>query len=149
LYGQGDTFDPQSSHVLAALILKIHKAKVTRAPSVTLWGTGNALREFMHIDDFVDAAIFLMEHYSAEAPINAGTGQEVSILELAQLISGIVGWEGRFVLDTTKPDGMPRKLLDTTRLNEMGWKPRVTLADGIRATYEWFLDQSPFTQAAS
>ena len=94
LYGQGDTFDPQSSHVLAALILKIHKAKVTRAPNVTLWGTGSALREFMHIDDFVDAAIFLMEHYSADAPINAGTGQELSILALAQLISGIIGWEG-------------------------------------------------------
>src|SRR6266849_959073 len=149
LYGQGDTFDPQSSHVLAALILKIHKAKVTRAPNVTLWVTGSALREFMHIDDFVDAAIFLMEHYSAEAPINAGTGEELSILALAQVISGIIGWEGRFVLDTTKPDGMPRKLLDTTRLNEMGWKPRMTLADGIRATYDWFLDQGPFSRAAS
>jgi GDP-L-fucose synthase len=149
LYGQGDTFDPQSSHALAALILKIHKAKVTRASNVTLWGTGSALREFMHIDDFVDAAIFLMEHYSAEAPINAGTRQELSILALAQLISSIIGWEGRFVLDTTKPDGMPRKFLDTTRLNEMGWKPRVTLADGIRETYNWFLGQSPFKRTAS
>ena len=149
LYGQGDTFDPQSSHVLAALILKIHEAKVTHAPSVTLWGTGSAMREFMHIDDFVGAAIFLMEHYSAQAPINAGTGQELSILALAKLISGIIGWEGRFVLDTTKPDGMPRKLLDATRMNEMGWSPRVTLADGIRATYDWFLDQSPFSRGAS
>src|SRR6266852_311815 len=149
LYGQGDTFDPQSSHVLAALILKIHEAKVTRAATVTLWGTGSALREFMHIDDFVDAAIFLMEHYSAEAPINAGTGQELSILALAQLIAGIIGWEGRFLLDATKPDGMPRKLLDATRLNEMGWSPRVTLADGIRATYDWFRDESPFNRAAA
>jgi GDP-L-fucose synthase len=97
----------------------------------------------------VDAAVFLMEHYSADVPINVGTGQEWSILALAQLISDIIRWDGRFVLDTTKPDGMPRKLLDTTRLNEMGWKPRMTLADGIRATYHWFLDQSPFNRTAS
>jgi GDP-L-fucose synthase len=142
LYGSGDTFDAQSSHVIAALILKLHEAKVAAAPEVTLWGSGKALREFMHVDDFADAAVFLMENYSDEFPINIGTGEELTILELAGLVAQVVGWSGRFVLDTSKPDGMPRKCLDSTRLRALGWQPRIALADGIRRTYEWFLNRN-------
>jgi GDP-L-fucose synthase len=142
LYGPGDTFDAQSSHVIAALILKLHAARISGIPEVTLWGSGKALREFMHVDDFADAAVFLMQHYSDELPINVGTGEELTILELAKLIAQSVGWNGRFVLDTSKPDGMPRKCLDSTRLKALGWQPRIALAEGIRRTYEWFLSRS-------
>ena len=142
LYGAGDTFDAQSSHVIAALILKIHEARIAGIPEVTLWGSGKALREFMYVDDFADAAVFLMEHYSDDLPINVGSGEELTILELAKLVARIVGWNGRFVLDTSKPDGMPRKCLDSTRLKALGWQPHLPLADGIRRTYEWFLSQS-------
>ncbi len=142
LYGAGDTFDAQSSHVIAALILKLHEAKIAGISDVTLWGSGRALREFMYVDDFADAAIFLMEHYSDDLPINVGSGEELTILELAKLVARIVGWNGRFVLDTSKPDGMPRKCLDSTRLKALGWQQRIALADGICRTYEWFLSRS-------
>ncbi len=141
LYGAGDTFDAQSSHVIAALILKVHEAKIAGMHEVTLWGSGKALREFMYVDDFADAAIFLMEHYSDELPINVGSGEELTIMELAKLIARVVGWNGRFTLDTSKPDGMPRKCLDSTRLKALGWKQRIALADGISRTYEWFLSR--------
>jgi GDP-L-fucose synthase len=124
------------------LILKLHAAKVSGEPEVTIWGSGKPAREFMYVDDFADAAVFLMEHYSDELTIKVGTGEEVTILELAKLVAQVVGWEGRFVLDTSKPDGMARKCLDSTRLKGLGWQPRVTLADGIRRTYEWFLTRS-------
>lgn len=143
LYGEGDSFDERSSHVLAAFICKLHAAKITEAPSVTLWGSGKVLREFMHVDDFADAAIFLLEHYSDELPINVGTGEELTILELARLVARIVGWSGDFVLDASQPDGMPRKCLDSSRLRALGWRPRIALADGIRRTYRWFRSQSP------
>jgi GDP-L-fucose synthase len=142
LYGAGDTFDAQSSHVIAALILKVHGSKVAGSPELTLWGSGKALREFMYVDDFADAATFLMEHYSDELPINVGSGEELTILELAKLVAQIVGWDGDFVLDTSKPDGMPRKCLDSTRLTSLGWRRSITLASGIRRTYEWFLNRS-------
>jgi len=142
LYGAGDTFDALSSHVIAALILKFHAAHVSGIPEVTLWGSGKAMREFMYVDDFADAAIFLMEHYSDEVAINVGSGEELTILELAKLVAGIVGWKGRLVLDSSKPDGMPRKCLDSTRLKALGWQPRVALADGIGRTYKWFLSRS-------
>jgi GDP-L-fucose synthase len=142
LYGPGDTFDAQSSHVIAALILKLHAAKVSGQREVTIWGSGKPAREFMYVDDFADAAVFLMEHYRDELAINVGTGEELTIFELAKLVAQVVGWEGRFVLDTSKPDGMARKCLDSTRLKGLGWQPRVTLADGIRRTYEWFLTRS-------
>jgi GDP-L-fucose synthase len=142
LYGAGDTFDAESSHVIAALILKLHDAKIAGSAEVTLWGSGKALREFMYVDDFADAAIFLMRHYSDDLPINVGSGEQLTILELAKLIAEIVGWNGRFVMDTSKPDGMPRKCLDSTRLKALGWRPRVALADGVRRTYEWFLSES-------
>jgi GDP-L-fucose synthase len=138
LYGPGDTFDAQSSHVIAALILKLHAAKVSCQPEVTIWGSGKPAREFMYVDDFADAAVFLMEHYSDELAINVGTGEELTILELARLIAQVVGWNARFALDTSKPDGMARKCLDSTLLKRLGWQPRVNLADGIRRTYEWF-----------
>ena len=141
LYGEGDTFDAGSSHVVAALILKIHEAKIAGASEITLWGSGKPLREFMHVDDFAEAAVFLLEHYSDELPINVGSGEEVTILELAQLIARTIGWTGSFVLDASRPDGMPRKCLDSSRLNALGWHSRITLADGIRRSYEWFCKQ--------
>jgi len=142
LYGPGDTFDAQSSHVIAAMILKLHAAKVSHQPEVKLWGSGKPVREFMYVDDFADAAVFLMEHYSDELALNVGTGEELTIFDLAKLVAKVVGWEGRFELDTSKPDGMQRKCLDSSRLKGLGWQPRVNLADGIRRTYNWFLNQS-------
>lgn len=144
LYGEGDTFDARSSHVVAALILKLHEAKITGASDVKLWGSGKAVREFMHVDDFADAAVFLIEHYSDETAINVGSGEELTILELAKLIARIIGWSGGFVMDASQPDGMPRKCLDSTRLNALGWQSRIGLADGIRRTYDCFLRQSQY-----
>jgi GDP-L-fucose synthase len=142
LYGPGDTFDAQSSHVIAATILKLHAAKVSHQPEVKLWGSGKPAREFLYVEDFADAAVFLMEHYSDELALNVGTGEELTIFDLAKLVAKVVGWEGHFELDASKPDGMPRKCLDSSRVKELGWQPRVNLADGIRRTYEWFLDRS-------
>lgn len=141
LYGEGDTFDSCSSHVLAALILRLYQAKVAGSTEITLWGTGKPVREFMYVDDFADAAAFLMEHYSDDFSINVGSGEEVSIFELATLVAGVIGWSGRFIFDLSRPDGMPRKCVDSRRLNALGWKPRTMLADGILKTYEWFKDR--------
>ena len=138
LYGPSDNFDLQSSHVLPALIRKFHEAKVSGASTVTLWGTGAPLREFLHVDDLASAAVFLMRNYSSGEIINVGSGEEVSIGDLARLISEIVGFRGEILYDRSKPDGTPRKLLDCSRLLALGWKPEVNLQDGITRTYDWF-----------
>lgn len=139
LYGPGDNFDPQTSHVLPALIRRFHEAKVKGAPEVVAWGTGTPRREFLHVDDLADAAVFLMRHYDDERPINVGVGEDVSIRELAEMVADVVGYQGRIVFDPSKPDGTPRKLLDVSRLRELGWSARVPLREGIRQTYEWFV----------
>ena len=138
LYGPGDNFDLESSHVLPALIRKFHEAKVSGASAVTLWGTGSPLREFLHVDDLADAAVFLMQNYSSGNFINVGSGDEVSIAELARLVGEVVGFEGEILYDSSKPDGTPRKLMDSSRLQALGWKPRLTLRKGIASTYDWY-----------
>ncbi len=138
LYGPGDNFDLTSSHVLAALLRKFHEARLTSAPNVTVWGTGKPRREFLHVDDLADAALFLMQHYEGESPVNVGVGEDISISELAMLIRDIVGYTGDIVYDTAKPDGTPRKLLDVSRLHALGWQARIGLREGIAATYTWY-----------
>lgn len=139
LYGPNDNFDLQTSHVLPALIRKFHEAKESGADSVTVWGTGSPRREFLHVDDLADACLFLMRHYDDDALINVGCGADLEIRELAELIRGIVGFEGRIEYDTSKPDGTPRKLLDISRIRALGWSARIPLDEGIRNTYAWFL----------
>jgi len=141
MYGPNDNFDLQSSHVLPALIRKFHDAKLTSAPSVTCWGTGSPLREFLYSDDLASACVFLMENYSEEQFINVGSGSEISIRKLAELVQQIVGYQGTIEWDTSKPDGTPRKLMDSSRLLALGWRPKVELAEGIRLAYRDFLDR--------
>jgi GDP-L-fucose synthase len=138
LYGPGDNFDLTSSHVLAALLRKFHEARLTSAPAVTVWGTGKPRREFLHVDDLADAALFLMQRYESEDPINVGVGEDISIGELAMMIRDIVGYTGDIIYDTAKPDGTPRKLLDVSRLHALGWQARIGLREGIAATYAWY-----------
>jgi GDP-L-fucose synthase len=138
-YGPGDNFDPQASHVIPAMIRKFHEARETGRDQVELWGTGTPLREFLFADDLADAALYMAENYSAGDLVNVGTGEEVSIATLAEHVAAVTGYQGRLVFDTTKPDGAPRKLLDSTRLRGLDWKPKTTLAEGLVATYEWFL----------
>ena len=138
LYGPGDNFNLETSHVLPALIRRFHEAKRRGDASVTVWGTGSPRREFLHVDDLADALLFLMRNYDREELINVGWGTDLSILELTQRVMAIVGFEGAIEFDTSKPDGTPRKLLDTTRLSQLGWQPRIALEDGLRSTYEWF-----------
>lgn len=142
LYGPGDNFDLETSHVLPALIRKFHEAKVNSSPTVTVWGTGTPRREFLHVDDMADAAVFLMNNYDSGEIINVGTGEDVSIRELAELIARIVGFQGELVFDTSKPDGTPRKLLDVSRLHALGWRAKISLEEGIRSTYEWYVGTS-------
>jgi GDP-L-fucose synthase len=139
MYGPGDNFDIENSHVLPALIRKFHDAKVQGQATVTLWGTGSPKREFLHSDDLGRACVFLIENYDDEVAINVGVGEDVSIKELAELIQGIVGFEGEIDWDSSKPDGTPRKLLDVSRLEALGWKPTIALEQGIKSTYEWFV----------
>ena len=139
LYGPGDNFHLANSHVLPALIRKFHEAKATGAAEVVVWGSGMPWREFLHVDDLADACLFLMQRYDDERIVNVGVGADVSILELAELVQRVVGFEGRIVLDPDKPDGTPRKLLDVSRLTALGWQARIGLEDGIRETYRWFL----------
>ena len=139
LYGPGDNFDLENSHVLPALIRRFHEAKLRGDPEVTVWGTGTPRREFLHVDDLASAVVHLMATYESEQLINIGCGEDVTIRELAELVARVVGFKGRLVFDTTKPDGTPRKLLDVSRLAALGWKPRIGLEEGIRATYEWFV----------
>ena len=140
LYGPNDNFDLATSHVMPALMRKIHEAKTTGAPMVTLWGTGTPRREFLHVDDLADALVMLLEAYEADQHINVGVGEDVSIAELAAIIAEVIGFEGGFTMDSTKPDGTPRKLMDVSRLTALGWQPSVPLERGIRDTYAWFLE---------
>ncbi|MCK8114086.1 GDP-L-fucose synthase [Anaerosoma tenue] len=140
LYGPGDNYDLQSSHVLPALIRKFHEAKVRGEGEVVVWGTGAPLREFLHVDDLADAAVFLMENYDEEEIINVGVGEDISIGDLARLVAEVVGFEGEIVFDTSKPDGTPRKLLDVSRLFDMGWRPKFDLRSGIEDAYRWFVE---------
>ncbi len=141
LYGPGDNFDLTSSHVLPALMRKFHDAKLAGRTEVEVWGTGSAMREFLHVDDLADACVFLMDRYEADEHINVGSGYDVAIRTLAELVREVVHPGARLVFDTSKPDGMPRKLLDCSRLTALGWQPRIALADGVRSTYDWFLGQ--------
>jgi GDP-L-fucose synthase len=138
LYGPGDNFDLQTSHVLPALIRKFHEAKESGADSVEIWGSGKPRREFLHVDDLADACVFLMKNYGSPDIINVGWGKDISVGELAQLISGVVGFQGRIEFDPGKPDGTPRKLLDTSRLTALGWQPKITLEAGISSTCDWY-----------
>ena len=140
LYGPGDNFSLKSSHVLPALLRKIHEAKEAGAAEVEVWGTGTPRREFLHVDDLADACLFLMRNYADESWVNVGWGRDETIAELAATICRVVGFKGALRFDTSKPDGTPRKLLDTRRLTELGWTPRIGLEAGIRSTYEWFLN---------
>ena len=142
LYGQGDNFDLEKSHVMPAMIRKFHEAKLAGSDQVTLWGTGSPLREFLHVDDLADACLFLLENYDEPGIINIGVGEDLKIAELADIVRDVVGFKGEIVYDTTKPDGTPRKLVDTARINALGWKAKIGLHDGIRQTYEWFLENT-------
>jgi GDP-L-fucose synthase len=139
MYGPNDNYDPQTSHVLPALIRKFHEAKVGRAATVTCWGTGAPSREFLYADDLARACVFLLAHYSDDQFINVGSGWEVSIRDLAETVKRIIGYEGSITWDTTKPDGTPRKLMDSSRLFALGWRPQVDLETGIRLAYQDFL----------
>ena len=141
LYGPGDNFDLTSSHVLPALIRKFHDAATMDTPEVEIWGTGSPMREFLHVDDLADACVFLMENYSDDEHINVGTGIDISIRDLAEMVRDIVCPDATLRFDTSKPDGTPRKVLDVTKLNDLGWTAKIDLESGIRSTYQWFLDQ--------
>lgn len=147
LYGPGDNFEPESSHVLAALIRKCHDAR-TRGGSVVVWGSGTPRREFLHVDDLADAAVFLMTTYEGESHINVGTGRDCTVRELAERVRDLIAPSARLEFDPTKPDGTPRKLLDVSRLEALGWHARIGLTDGIRDTYRWFLETSNTRQSA-
>lgn len=140
LYGPNDNFHPKNSHVLPALLRRIHEAKTNGIDEVVLWGTGTPRREFLHVDDLADACIHLLKQYSEDDTINVGTGVDVTIAELAAIIAKAVGWHGRFSFDTSKPDGTPRKLLDVSRINATGWSAATPLDEGVAATYRWFLN---------
>jgi GDP-L-fucose synthase len=144
LYGPNDNFDLETSHVMPALIRKFHEAKVNNKPEVVVWGTGKPFREFMHVDDAADACVYLMENFNANDIgefVNIGVGKDITIGELAVLVKEVVGFEGKIKLDTSKPDGTPRKLLDITKLNSLGWKAKISLKDGIEQTYVWYQGQ--------
>ncbi|MBP0110344.1 GDP-L-fucose synthase family protein [Bradyrhizobium vignae] len=140
LYGCGDNYHPDHSHVPAALIRRFHEAKLSQAPSVMVWGTGTPLREFLNVDDFADACVFLLKHYSTDLPINVGSGDELSIADFAAAVADVVGYQGKLVFDTSKPDGTPRKLLDSSRIRALGWRPKISLRSGLAAAYEDFLE---------
>jgi GDP-L-fucose synthase len=139
LYGPNDNFDLTSSHVMPALMRKFHDAKIAGQADVSVWGSGRPRREFLHVDDLADACVFLMRHYDDDSHINVGTGEDLSIRELAELIRDVVYPEARIVFDASKPDGTPRKLLDVGRLKRLGWSPSVSLREGVESTYRWFL----------
>jgi GDP-L-fucose synthase len=146
LYGKNDNFDLRNSHVIPALIRKFHEAKASNSPALSLWGTGTPRREFLYVDDLAEAVVFLMENVAAKdiykqniSQINIGTGEDIEIGKLAELIKKLVGYDGKIEYDTTKPDGTPRKLLDVSKLNQLGWRHRTKFEDGLRETYEWFL----------
>jgi GDP-L-fucose synthase len=140
LYGPNDNFDLHTSHVLPALIRKFHEAKENNAPYVEVWGTGTPRREFLYSDDLADACVFLMNNYEGNEIVNVGVGEDISIKELAEKIKSIVGYEGEIIFDTTKPDGTPRKLVDVSKINALGWKASISLDEGLQKAYQWFLD---------
>lgn len=140
LYGPNDNFDLNTSHVLPALLRKAHEAKAAKAATMTVWGTGTPRREFLHVDDLANACMYLLRHYSGETPLNVGWGEDIAIGEVARLVADTVGFKGELVFDTSKPDGTPRKLLDTSRINALGWRPRIALKQGLEHYYGWFLE---------
>lgn len=140
-YGIGDSFDLENSHVIPAFIRRFHEAKLSNKDTITLWGTGSALREFINTDDLADAGIFLLNNYSNERPVNIGTGEEVTIMELAQLVQKVIGFKGVIKTDPTKPDGMMRRLCDSSRIFNMGWRPKITLEKGLNELYQWYLEK--------
>ena len=142
LYGTGDNYHPENSHVIPALIRRFHEARITGQKAVRIWGTGTPLREFLHADDMAEACVFLMEHYSEAGHINVGSGQELRIMDVARLTARVVGFDGEILTDPARPDGTPRKLMDSGRLFALGWRPRITLEDGLRAAYADFLSQT-------
>jgi GDP-L-fucose synthase len=142
LYGPNDTYDLRGSHVVPALLAKTHSAKVAGAAEVEIWGTGTPRREFLHVDDLADALVFLMENYSAEQHVNVGWGKEVTIAELAKLVADVVEFKGRFRYASDKPDGAPRKILDISRLNGLGWQPRIALREGLLDAYRWYVEHA-------
>lgn len=142
LYGTGDNYHPENSHVIPALIRRFHEARITGQKAVRIWGTGTPLREFLHADDMADACVFLMERYSEAEHINVGSGQELSIMDVARLTARVVGFDGEILTDPARPDGTPRKLMDSGRLFALGWRPRIALEDGLRAAYADFLSQT-------
>jgi GDP-L-fucose synthase len=141
LYGPEDNFDLESSHVMPALIRKFHEAKVANTPAVTVWGSGKPLREFLHVDDCADACLFLMQNYEGEGIVNIGVGEDITIARLAGIVGEVVGYEGEIVYDSSKPDGTPRKLVDVSRINGLGWRASIGLEDGVRSTYRWYLEK--------
>src|ERR1700761_4075620 len=148
LYGPGDNYNLETSHVLPALIRKIHEAREEGRTEVAIWGTGTARREFLHVDDLAAAAVFLMQNYDEPEIVNVGTGEDVTIADLAHLIARTIGYQGRFIFDTSKPDGTPRKLLDVSRLHALGWRHSIPLAAGLQSTYAWFLENVASAQPA-
>jgi len=142
LYGPGDNYDLESSHVIAAMQVKMHRAKQTNAPTVEIWGSGTARREFLYVDDLADALMFLMERYSAESHINVGTGTDIPVIDLARLVAKTAGWQGEFVHDRSKPDGMPRKVMDVTRMKTLGWQAQTPLETGLAKAYDWYVDHA-------
>ena len=148
LFGPNDNFEPETSHVMPALIQKIHQAKISKAKYVTIWGTGSPKREFLHVDDMASACVFLMEKESFKDIINIGSGFDLTIRELAEMICKIIGFTGELNFDTSKPDGPPRKLLDISRLQSLGWQPKFILEDGIASTYSWFLENLKTVKAS-
>jgi len=143
LYGPGDRFDLEAGHVVPALMRRFHEARLRGEPEVVVWGSGTPRRELLHVDDLARAVVFLLERYDGEEPINVGTGRDISIAELAELIRDTVGYQGAIRFDPSRPDGTPRKLLDVSRLAAMGWRPRIALRDGLAATYRWYLEEGP------
>jgi GDP-L-fucose synthase len=141
LYGPGDNYDPQSSHVAAAMQVKVHRAKQTGAKTLEIWGSGTPRREFLYVDDLADALVFLMKRYSAEPHINVGTGIDITVRELAGLVAEVAGWQGEFVYDPSKPDGMPRKVMDVSRLKALGWQAKMPLEEGFRRAYRWYVNE--------
>lgn len=142
LYGPGDNFDLENSHVLPALMHRFHDAKVAGAPTVTVWGSGSPLREFLHVDDLASAVLHLLDSYDEPGPINVGFGEDLPIRELAEMVADVVGYEGELVWDTSRPDGTPRKILDSSRIRASGWEPRIGLREGLESTYAWYRAQA-------
>jgi GDP-L-fucose synthase len=140
LYGPGDNYDLQNSHVLPALIRKVHEAKIANVNEVTIWGSGTPRREFLHVDDCADACLHLLNSYSGSEHVNIGSGEDLTILELAQLVCNIIGYRGEIVCDSSKPDGTPRKLMSIEKISGLGWTPKISLRDGVEATYRWYLE---------